>query len=100
MCDVVPSEGKRNAYHALNDLRKSKHAGVLVVVDADFSRVDGQLILDPDVVVSDDHDMESMLVKSRALVKLLIEYDLKADDFVHRLRSSWLLRASRLATCA
>ena len=81
LCDVVPTEGKRNAYDALNDLRKSKQAGVLVVVDADFSRVDGQLTLDPDVVVTDDHDMESMLLKSPAPVKLLIEYDLKADEF-------------------
>jgi hypothetical protein len=81
VCDVVPTEGKRNAYDALNDLRKSKQAGVLVVVDADFSRVDCQMTLDPDVVVSDDHDMESMLLKSPAPVKLLIEYDLKADEF-------------------
>jgi hypothetical protein len=81
LCDVVPTEGKRNAYDALNDLRKSKQAGVLVVVDADFSRVDGQLTLDPDVVVSDEHDLESMLLKSPAPVRLLIEYDHKADEF-------------------
>src|SRR5207247_9566418 len=80
VCDVVPTEGKRNAYDALNNLRKSKQAGVLVVVDADFSRVDGQLTLDPDVVVSDDHDIESMLLKSRAAAKLLIPYDLTTDE--------------------
>jgi Protein of unknown function (DUF4435) len=81
VCDIVSTEGKRNALDALNDLRKSKQSGVLVVVDADFSRLDGQQILDPDVVASDDHDMEAMLLKSPAPTKLMIEYDLKPEDF-------------------
>lgn len=80
-CDVVPTEGKRNALDALNYLRKSKQTGVLVIVDADFSRLDGQQILDPDVVASDDHDMEAMLLKSPAPVKVMVEYDLKPDEF-------------------
>jgi hypothetical protein len=85
VCDVVQTEGKRNATGALNVLRKSKQAGVLVVVDADFSRLDGQLILDPDVISTEDHDMEAMLLKSPAPTKPMVEYDLKPDDFGERL---------------
>jgi hypothetical protein len=81
VCDVVQTEGKRNATGALNVLRKSNHKGALVVVDSDFSRLDGQLILDPDVVWTEDHDIEAMLLKSPAPEKVMIEYDLKVDAF-------------------
>jgi hypothetical protein len=81
ICDVVQTEGKRNATGALNLLRRSNHVGVLVVVDADFSRLENQLILDPDVISTEHHDMESMLLKSPAPSKLMIEYDLRADEF-------------------
>lgn len=80
-CDVVQTEGKRNALGALNVLRKSKHVGALVIVDSDFSRLDGQLILDPDVICTEDHDIEAMLLKSPAPEKVMIEYDLKVDAF-------------------
>jgi hypothetical protein len=81
VCDVVQTEGKRNATGALNVLRKSNHSGALVVVDSDFSRLDGQLILDPDVICTEDHDMEAMLLKSPAPEKVLVEHDLRSDAF-------------------
>lgn len=81
VCDVVQTEGKRNATGALNVLRRSNHRGVLVVVDSDFSRLDGQLILDPDVVWTEDHDIEAMLLKSPAPEKVMVEHDLKPDAF-------------------
>jgi hypothetical protein len=80
-CDVVQTEGKHNATRALNVLRKASQAGALVVVDSDFSRLDGQLILDPDVLWTEDHDIEGMVLKSPAPEKLMIEYDLKLDEF-------------------
>lgn len=81
LCDVVQTEGKRNATRALAILRKSNQAGALVVMDSDFSRLDGQLILDPDVLRTEDHDLEGMLLKSPAPEKVMIEYDLKTDSF-------------------
>jgi hypothetical protein len=81
VCDILSTEGKTNAAGALNVLRNSREAGVLVVVDSDFSRLHGQQVLDPDVITTDDHDIEAMLVKSPAPGKLLIEYDLRPDVF-------------------
>ena len=80
-CDVVQTEGKHNATGALNVLRKSNQPGALVVVDSDFSRLDGQLSRDPDVLWTEDHDMEAMLLKSPAPEKVMIEHDLKTDSF-------------------
>jgi len=80
-CDVVPSEGRKNALGALALLRKSGESGVLVITDADFSVLFGTQINDPDVVVTDGHDLECMLVQSPALTKLLIEYDLAPSQF-------------------
>jgi hypothetical protein len=81
LCDIVATEGKRNAIGALNILRRAGERGVLVIVDSDFSRLDGQRILDPDVLTSDLHDIEAMLLQSSAVQKVMIEYDLAPDGF-------------------
>jgi hypothetical protein len=80
-CDVFPAEGRKNALGALTLLRKSGAGGVLVIADADFSALSGTQAGDQDVVVTDGHDLECMLVRSPALAKLLIEYDLAASQF-------------------
>jgi hypothetical protein len=80
-CEVVPAEGRKTALGALALLRKSGEKGVLVIVDADFSVLFGTQINDPDVIVTDGHDLECMLLQSPALTKLLIEYDLAPDQF-------------------
>lgn len=80
-CDIVATDGKSNAVAALNQLRRSGHTGVLVVLDSDFSKLDGQGIIDPDVISTDLHDFEAMMLKSPAPEKVLREYDLRVDQF-------------------
>lgn len=80
-CDIVPTEGKSNALGALNLLRRANQRGVLVIVDADFSDLNGQQVIDPDVFMTDVHDLEAMLLRSPAPRKVMIEYDLAADSF-------------------
>jgi hypothetical protein len=80
-CDIVSTEGKINALDALNLLRRSNQKGVLVVIDADFTVLDGQQVIDPDVITTDGHDLEAMLLKSPAAQKVMIEYDLAVDEF-------------------
>jgi len=80
-CDVVPTLGRKNALDALRLLRTSNEPGVLVILDSDFAQISGTQIADPDVVSTDLHDIEAMMLSSPAVVKLLIEYDLRADEF-------------------
>jgi hypothetical protein len=80
-CDIVSTEGKPNAVGALNVLRRSGQRGILVVIDSDFSRLGGQQIIDPDVVTTDVHDIEAMMLQSAAPQKLMVEYDLRPDAF-------------------
>jgi hypothetical protein len=81
VCDVVGTNGKTNALGGLNLLRNSHEAGVLVILDSDFSQIHGQQILDPDVIVTDLHDIEAMMLASPASAKLMIEYDLEVETF-------------------
>lgn len=75
-CNAVPAGNKRNALEALALLRRSGERGVLAVVDADFTALTGAVAADPDVIATDAHDLEGMLLRSQALSKLLVEYDL------------------------
>jgi len=81
VCDVIPAESKRNALGALRLLRQSGEKGVLVIADADFSPLSGTKVSDPDVLFTDGHDLECMLLQSPALAKLLVEYDLSPTHF-------------------
>ena len=80
-CEIVATDGKRNALGALNVLRRSGQRGILAIVDSDFSKVDGQQIIDPDILTTDLHDIEAMVLKSPAPQKLMIEYDLAVNKF-------------------
>lgn len=80
-CDVFPTEGKANALGALNLLRRSNQRGVLVIIDADFTDLNGQQVIDSDVIATDVHDLEAMLLKSPAPERVMTEYDLAIDSF-------------------
>lgn len=72
--EQLVAHGKANALDAMKLLAAQGVEGVLAFVDADFDRLDGTLPVDPNVIVSDYHDVEMMLLMSQSLSKLLGEY--------------------------
>jgi hypothetical protein len=73
-CKVYVAYGKQNVIRTLEILENDGFNGVIAIVDADFDRLEG---IEPDSVnifMTDTHDLETMILKSPALEKLLIEH--------------------------
>ncbi|MGJ5672560.1 MAG: DUF4435 domain-containing protein [Nostochopsis sp.] len=74
-CELVITAGKpsskQRAIEILKILEKSNFQGVLAIVDADFDRLQNLLQTTPNVLRTDTHDLETMLLKSPALEKLI-----------------------------
>ncbi|MCZ8039850.1 MAG: DUF4435 domain-containing protein [Microcystis sp. LE17-20A] len=70
---VTIASGKNNAIKALSILEKENFCGVVAVIDADFSRIEQQIPDSNNLFLTDEHDLEMMLIKSAAFDKLLKE---------------------------
>jgi hypothetical protein len=70
-CELVVSSGKTWAIEVLVILEKSNFIGVLAIVDADFDRLESLLHQSSNLLRTDTHDLETMLIKSPALDKVL-----------------------------
>lgn len=73
-CKIIPAYGKENAVGALKILEQDRLTGVLAIVDADFWRLEEQLPTSPNLIVTDTYDLETMILKSPALEKVLVEF--------------------------
>lgn len=73
-CRIVIAHGKHNATGAIQILEREGFAGVLAVVDADFTRVEEAPTVSENVLATDLHDLECMMIASPAFEKLLGEY--------------------------
>lgn len=76
-CITVPAMGKANAVGALRMLEGDGVVGVFAVVDADFWRLNGDLPSGPNLMLTDTHDLETMIISSAALDKLVTEFAAK-----------------------
>jgi len=74
LCRIIPSYGKEKAIDILDILERENFDGVLAVVDADFWRLEGKEPTSPNLFVTDTHDLETMILKSRALGDLLDKF--------------------------
>ena len=94
-CKIVVGEGKQDICEAIAILQNSNCAGVLGVVDADFDRLGESLERGPNIVTSDYHDLETMLLCSPALSQVLIEYGSqeKLTDFGENVLDALIQRA-------
>lgn len=72
-CEFSIAYSKNNATGALRLLEEDNFVGVLAIVDADFSILEGTLPYSPNILLTDYHDLEIMLIKSPALEKVLRE---------------------------
>ncbi|AFZ59515.1 DUF4435 domain-containing protein [Anabaena cylindrica FACHB-243] len=73
-CELSVAYNKEKAIGALAILEKNNFAGVLAIIDADFSRLEDILPASPNLLVTDYHDLEIMLIQSPALDKVIREF--------------------------
>lgn len=79
VCRVVPISGKPSSkLRVIAVLRileeDSNFQGILAIVDADFDRLATPLYRSSNILYTDTHDLESMLIASPALDKILAEF--------------------------
>jgi hypothetical protein len=73
-CRLFIAEGKQAVIDAIAIVQRSGYPGVVAVVDADFWNLDGVKPGLPDVFITDTHDLETMILSTRAYLKLLVLY--------------------------
>lgn len=73
-CRVEIAHNKDKAIKVLDILERDNFGGALAIVDADFWILDGTIISNPNLLLTDTHDLETMLLKSPALEKVLSEH--------------------------
>lgn len=77
-CQLEITAGKPSskvrAIQILEILKKSNFQGVLAIVDADFDRLEASLDRSPNLLRTDTHDLETMLINSPALEKTIAEF--------------------------
>ena len=74
LAQVTPAHSKDNALEALKILENADFDGVVAIVDADFWRLEGVEPTSPNLFITDTHDLETMLLESPSLEKLLDEF--------------------------
>lgn len=75
VCMIIPAEGKNNAVNALEILENDCFQGILVVVDADFWRLEGYRPGSINVLLTDHHDLETMILSTpEVMEKVLAEF--------------------------
>ena len=74
LAQVTPAHNKDNALAALKILEDAHVAGVVAIVDTDFWRLEGLDLPSPNLFITDTHDLETMLLESPSLDKLLDEF--------------------------
>ncbi len=73
VCQVFPMNGKANVWEELKKARAAGKPAFVAVLDADCERLEGTIVDDPDVVWTDFHDLETVLIASPALEHVLHE---------------------------
>jgi ribosomal protein L13E len=97
-CRLRVTGGKQRAIDILQILNNetapngSKFAGILAIVDADFDRLESSPHQSPNLLRTDTHDLETMILQSPALDKLLAIYcsDDKLKEFGRDVRTTLL----------
>ncbi len=71
---IISAENKKNVLDAVEILESDGIVqGFLGIVDADFGHVDDSLPTSQNVVVTDDHDVEMMIIRTKAFDEVLSE---------------------------
>ncbi len=83
-CQITITYSKSTALQIVSILEQEMFPGILAVVDADFDILEGKLPSSSNVLFTDAHDLETMLMKSPALERVLIEFgsEEKIDEII------------------
>ncbi|GIP43196.1 hypothetical protein J45TS6_16550 [Paenibacillus sp. J45TS6] len=73
-CFPITAHSKDNVLATINYLEQKNTDGILGIVDADFWNVDGVNLPSNNIVITDSHDIETLIISSPALDKVLIHY--------------------------
>jgi hypothetical protein len=73
-CLTIVAHSKENAIKALYIVEEESYKGIICIVDSDFWNVDGCCPESEHLFTTDTHDLESMIISSNAIDKVLAEY--------------------------
>ena len=76
-CEIIPAHGKDNALIAIRYLEKYDFSGVVAIVDNDFWRLEDIAPDSEHVLITDTHDLETMILSSDALDAVITEFGSK-----------------------
>ena len=97
-CSIEIAHGRDTALGAVRILNADSFSGVLGVIDADFARITGPAIPEENILQTDLHDLECMMLNSAALDRILEEFG--SNDRVAAFAATSPLIARQLATNA
>jgi len=75
---IISAWGKQNALDAADILDRENKRGYIAIVDADFWHLDGISPSSPNVLCTDDHDIEMMMVRSNSFISVMRELGSKS----------------------
>jgi hypothetical protein len=83
-CRITIAHNKESAVQIVTILQGDNFAGFLAIVDADFDVLESKVFTSSNIFLTDTHDLETMMLKSPALEKLLSEMgaEIKLGEFV------------------
>ena len=82
-CEIVDGEGKNNVVGCIQKLNGENFEGALAVTDNDYDSLMGIPLASRNLVVTETHDLECLLIRSPALETVLAEFGVpeKIDEF-------------------
>lgn len=72
-CAVQVADGKSNVVEVIDILDADSFPGAVGVIDADLDRIEGYSWQSRNLIVLETYDLEALLIKSRALERVLVE---------------------------
>lgn len=65
-CCIEIAFGNMNVIEVVDELKSRGYYDAIGLIDSDFRRLDGDFPANPDILMTDDHDIELMIIKSEA----------------------------------
>ena len=73
-CEVVVAESKKNLIECIEACNRESLQGIIGIIDADFWRLEHLCVASDNLFLTDYHDLECMLIQSKAYDNVLSEY--------------------------
>ena len=77
VCKIIVAEGKHNVCEVVRILDDGPFTGALGLVDSNHDHIEGRTLSSPNLIATDMHDLECMLIRSSALDAVMVEFGSK-----------------------